>query len=401
MAILSIEVCGLEFKNSVWLASGEPTYTFDKMKRGIDAGAGAVVAKSYTNGAEEKRQSDLAKYAFLGYDRRPTYGKHVPKFFTNYSRMGLVQKSEDEWFEELEKAEGYALAHDSHVIGSIFGSTDVEEMNRLAKKMEQIGLKMVEMDLACPHPDEMVAKGALLRATQDYCHVTKGIVEGVSIPVFIKLSPQQPDLVATAMGVKKVGAAGVTCHNRFLGFAIDIDNAKPLIWGWAGVGGPWMLPISLRWVSKIYQAMPDFPILSTSGPYDWEDVVQFHMAGATAVQFCSTIMVKGYSVISDSIKGLNQFLDRKGYKSVQEIVGVATRATHTYQEMYTLLGYMEKASVDQERCISCGKCLEICWYDGMEYKDGSYRVDEANCKGCRNCMVVCPIEGCVSMKTVS
>jgi len=95
MADLNVEIYGIKFKNSVWLASGEPTYSFDKMKRGIDAGAGAVVAKSYTNGPEEKRMADLAKYAFLGYDRRPVYGKNIPKFYTNYSRMGLVQKSED------------------------------------------------------------------------------------------------------------------------------------------------------------------------------------------------------------------------------------------------------------------------------------------------------------------
>jgi len=162
-----------------------------------------------------------------------------------------------------------------------------------------------------------------------------------------------------------------------------------------------MLPISLRWVSKIYQALPNFPILSSSGPYDWEDVVQFHMAGASVVEFCSTIMVKGYSVISDAINGLNKFLDTKGYKSVRDIVGVATRAAYTYEEMHTLPGYLEKASIDSEKCISCGKCLEICWYDGLEYRDGVYSVNEAKCKGCRNCKAICSIEGCITMKTVT
>jgi len=400
MADLSVEIAGVRFKNPVMLASSEVTENFDKMKLGIDAGAGAVVAKSYCNGPEEKKQTDLAKYTFLGYDRRPAYGKNIPKLFTNYSRTGLIQKSEDEWFEELEKTEKYAVGHDAYVIGSVFGVTDVAEMNRLVKKMEQIGLKMVEIDLACPHPDEMKAKGALLKDSQDYFSVTKGIVEGISIPVIIKLSPQQADLVPTAMGVKEQGAAGVTCHNRTLGFVVDIDKAEPLIWGWAGVGGPWMLPIALRWVSKIYQADPSFPIFGSSGAYDWEDVVQFIMAGASAVEFCSSVMAKGYSIIRNAVQGLDKFMDAKGYKSVQDIIGVATRAAYSYEEMYTLAAYKEKASVDVDKCIGCGKCLEVCWYDAMQYSDGVYTVNEANCKGCRNCKAICPVEGCITIRTI-
>lgn len=408
MADLSVEVAGVRFKNPIWIASGEPTSTFDKMKRGIDAGAGAVVAKSYCGayltGHEQKRQMPLAKFVMLGYDRRPVYGKNIPKFYTNYCRSGVIQwcnVGEDDWIEELAKTQEYAAKSDAHVIGSIFGSKVIEDMTRLARKMEQAGLKMLEVDLGCPNVEKMKEKGALLKTSQDYFDIAREIVKSVSIPVIIKLSPQQADLAATAKGVKEAGAAGVTCQNRFLGLCIDIDNAKPYIWGWAGVGGPWMLPISIGWVSRIYDTVPGLPILGSNGPYDWQDAVQFHMAGASVVEFCSTVMVKGFSVIKRVIRGLDDFLDAQGYQSVRDIIGIATEASHNYDQMYSIPEYREKALVDEELCISCGKCLEVCWFDAMVVTDGVYQVNEANCQGCYNCRVVCPVEKCITIRTAA
>jgi formate dehydrogenase beta subunit len=371
VADLSVDIAGVRFKNSVWISSSEVTEDFDKMKRSIDMGAGAVVAKSYTANKAVRKQTDLAKYMFLGYDRRPVYGQNIPKFYTNYCRSGIgrLEVSEDDWLEELTKTQQYAEKFGAQVIGSVFGETDVNDMIRVAKGIEQTGIKIIELDLGCPQPEEMEIQGGLLKASQEYIDVTKAVVSSVSLPVFIKLSPQQSDLVVTSKAVIEAGAAGVTCHNRFLGFCIDIDKAEPYIWGWAGVGGPWMLPISLRWVSKIYMDNPNVPVLGSSGVYDYEDVVQYHMAGATAIEFCSTIMVKGYSVVREIVEGLNGFLDAKGYKSVRDIIGVATRASHSYAEMYTLPAYQQRSSIDAAKCIHCGSCLEVCWYGGVEQQE--------------------------------
>ena len=260
---------------------------------------------------------------------------------------------------------------------------------------------MVELDLACPQGEELHDKGGIVKASDMYISITKKVVDSVSIPIFPKLSPQQSDLAATAKAVKEVGAAGVTCHNRFLGFAVDIDNAKPYIWGWAGVGGPWMLPISLRWVSKIYADDHDSLILGSSGVYDWQDAVQYHMAGASAVELCSTVMVKGYRVIRGIIQGLNSFLDAKGYSSVRDIIGVATKASYTYEQMLTLPEYQQRSVIDPDLCVRCGKCSEVCWYDAIITNDGLASSNEVTCKGCHNCMVICPVPGCITMKTVS
>lgn len=383
MADLSVNIAGVRFKNPVWTSSSEVTENFDKMKRAFDMGAGAVVAKSYTNSYEYRRATDIAKFCFIGEDRRPVYGRDVPKLYTNYCRTGIgpVEETEDGWFEELEKILKYAKQCDGQVVGSVFGSTDVDEMVRLSKKMEQVGIPMIELDLACPQGEELHDKGGIVKTTDLYTDITRRVVESVSIPVFPKLSPQQSDLAVTAQSVKDVGAAGVTCHNRFLGFMVDIDKAEPNIWGWAGVGGPWMLPVSLRWVSKIAADNPDLFILGSSGAYDWEDVVRFLMSGASAVEFCSTVMAKGFWIIRKAVEGLNDFLDAKGYKGVQDIIGVATRTSHTYEQMFTLPGYKEKSTIDQDLCIHCGKCHEICWYYAIERQPGT---------GVAPCTEACP-----------
>ncbi len=383
MADLSVNIAGVRFKNPVWTSSSEVTENFDKMKRAFDMGAGAVVAKSYTNSYEYRKATDIAKYCFIGEDRRPVYGRDVPKLFTNYCRTGIgpVEETEDGWFEELEKIQKYAKLCDGQVVGSVFGSTDIDEMIRLSKKMEQVGIPMIELDLACPQGEELHDKGGIVKTTDLYSDITRRVVENVSIPVFPKLSPQQSDLAVTAQSVKNVGAAGVTCHNRFLGFMVDIDKAEPNIWGWAGVGGPWMLPVSLRWVSKISADNPDLFILGSSGAYDWEDVVRFLMSGASAVEFCSTVMAKGFWIVRKAVEGLDDFLDAKGYKGVQDIIGVATRTSHTYEQMFTLPGYKEKSTIDQDLCIHCGKCHEICWYYAIERQPGT---------GVAPCTEACP-----------
>jgi hypothetical protein len=101
MADLSINIAGITFKNSVWMASGEPTATYDKMKRAIDAGVSAVVAKSYCGayetGHEQKRPMPLAKFCFLDHDRRVVWGKQIPRFYMNYTHILRT------WFDRQKK----------------------------------------------------------------------------------------------------------------------------------------------------------------------------------------------------------------------------------------------------------------------------------------------------------
>ncbi|OGP89701.1 MAG: hypothetical protein A2156_00640 [Deltaproteobacteria bacterium RBG_16_48_10] len=405
MADMMVEVAGVKFKNPIWLASGEPTWGFERMKRGIDGGAGGLVAKSLNVPPPEMRGVYQGKRICVFDEKhQPVQKGKIPRSFTLYYRAVRpgFPDHEDEWIEELEKSEKYAVQHDAHVIGSLT-TMPTEDQRRVSKKMEQIGLKILEIDAGCPHFDEYTGdeyRGGnetlvTARTLNDLIRKVKPVTEVVTIPVFVKLSPMAySDLVSmTRWAVEKCGAVGVTCHNRFTGLMIDIETGKPYLQGYAGVGGPWMLPLSLRWVGRIHQTMPKVPILGSSGAYDWQDVVSFLMAGASVGQFCSTVMCKGYKVIKEAITGMNKFLDRKGYKAVREIIGMASEAALSYEEIAKLPEYTShprKASVDIQKCIVCEKCLETCWFDAMRKSEGTLKVHRKNCTGCGNCEIVCP-----------
>src|SRR5680860_959737 len=194
-------------------------------------------------------------------------------------------------------------------------------------------------------------------------------------------------MVHMVRGVREAGAAAVTLTNRFMGFAVDVEQARPYIYGWAGVGGPWVKPLTLRWVSKSYAAMPDLPIAGSNGAYGGTDVIEFMMSGATVVEMCSSIMLNGFEHISTVVREVEQFMDRNGYATASELVGIATAAAHTYEEIRAL--GRERAEIDRELCIDCGICEEHCYYDAIAEQGGEY-VILPECRGCGICSCVCP-----------
>ena len=104
-------------------------------------------------------------------------------------------------------------------------------------------------------------------------------------------------------------------------------------------------------------------------------------------------MCKGYTVLTDAVKGLEEFLKRKGYESVRDIVGIASQKIRSYEDLAKLPEYSvnpRKAWVNREKCIECGKCFETCWFGAIEKSTESFAVCKNACTGCGNCEIVCP-----------
>ena len=396
MADLRVDFCGVRFKNPVLAASAEPTLSAENMKRVIETGAGGMVAKTVTDSKAMRRLTRMSKWRYLDEQHNVCRGK-VPRLFTFYGRSGLAEEEPGEWMEELKEARAAAEQNGCVPIGSVGGTTP-ENWALLSRMVEDTGVPLIELNFGCPHPSEMKGAHTGMLVGQDKeaaSEITHAVVRAVKTPVIVKLTPQVADVVEMARAVKEAGASAVTIINRFVGFCLDIETAKPYIHGWAGVGGPWVKPLTLRWVSKVHTAL-DIPISGTNGAYDWKDAVEFMMSGASNVQICSVVMLKGYDYLAEVIQGLDQFLDRKGYKSAKEIIGIAAKAALSYGEMEGLPP--ERAVINKDLCTDCQRCLRSCFYNVIQVKESRVTIGE-DCRGCGICTCVCPAPGAVTLQT--
>ena len=397
MADLSIDFCGVNFKNPIAAASAEPTLNADNMKKCIDTGAASVIAKTMTDSPAMRELTTRAKWRFLNEKHEVCHGK-VPRGFSLYSRSGLAIEQPKEFMKEITETVRYAEKNNAVVIGSI-GSTEIDGWVELAKQMEGGGVPLLELNFGCPHPKLMPGVRTGMNVGQDFnygCEITAAVSKAVKVPVIIKVTPQVTDLVQFSGMLKDAGAQAVTLTNRFIGFVPDIETGKPMIYGKAGVGGPWTKPLTLRWINEVRKAFGDeLYITGTNGAYDWRDVVSFIMSGAHIVQMCSAVMCYGYSWLEKQVEGLETFMDEKGYKTIDDILGIATDACIEYSEMPA-----EKATVDEEMCVNCGMCLKACFSDAMQQGEEKAFVKEENCVGCGGCYSVCPVKGTIEMHQV-
>src|SRR5262249_3902141 len=176
------------------------------------------------------------------------------------------------------------------------------------------GLAMVELNFGCPHPAMMpgVHGGSMIGQEPDIAYeVVRAVKEVCSIPVVVKLTPDQSRPLDVARRVREAGADGVTATNRFTGFAVDIEPGEPHLAGPAGIGGPWTKPLSLRWVHRIYTEL-GMPITGSNGIYDHRDIVEFIMTGAGLVQIGSVLINKGIKLLAKGVEGLGAFKGQDG-----------------------------------------------------------------------------------------
>jgi dihydropyrimidine dehydrogenase (NAD+) subunit PreA len=134
----------------------------------------------------------------------------------------------------------------------------------------------------------------------------------------------------------------------------------------------------------------------------WKDAVDFIALGASNVQVCTAAMVYGFKIVEDMKTGLSNFLDEKGMNSVQELVGKAVPSVTDWK--YLNLNHVDKAVIDQDKCIKCGRCHIVCEdtaHQAIEYSNNGggrvFTVNDDECVGCNLCVSVCPVVDCISM----
>lgn len=391
MAEMSVEFCGLRFKNPIIVSSIEPTNSVERLKKCLDAGAAGAIVKTLTDIPSMATLTKHSKYAILNETGEVIKGK-VPRNYVFYSRSGYSSTMYQDWAPYLKEAQAYAEKKEAHIMASV-GAQSLDTWASISKMAEECGVKMVELNLGCPHTTQMrgIETGVLIGQVPELAaQVVERVVESVKIPVMVKLTPEADNLTEVARSVKEAGATAVTVNSRFTGFAVNIETGVPYIGGPAGVGGPWIKYVTLRWVHEIYSKL-GMPIAGSNGIFDWRDAIAFVMSGARIMQVGSVLMLKGYDWLNKMIQEIESFLDEYGYKDIQSIYGMASKqAVKTYDDKSQMKGIC--AVIDEEKCTRCWNCVQSCFYDALSKGDDEVIIQPENCIGCELCFNVCPFD---------
>jgi len=301
---LRVKLAGLSLANPTMLASGILGYSAETLKGIVEGGASAVVTKSV--GLKPRN----------GY-ANPTV---VQVACGLINAMGLPNSGIDEFTREIKEAKAVLSVP---VIVSVYGFS-ADEYAVVAEKAVEAGADAVELNVSCPHVKETGVE--IGQNPKVLAEVVRKVKKVVDKPVFVKLSPNVADIAEIAETAVEAGADVITAINTVKAMAIDIETAKPILGNKrGGLSGPAIKPVAVRCVYDIYERVK-VPIIGCGGITSWRDAVEFMLAGASAVQIGTAIALKGPNVFKSVAKGIDAYLKRKGFRSVNEIVGLAHRS---------------------------------------------------------------------------
>ena len=294
------QIAGLKLANPTMLAAGILGYTGLSMKRVIDTGAGAVVTKS------------------MGMEPREGYGNPtvVQTKSGLLNAMGLPNPGIAHFKEEMIELKKI----EAPTIFSIYGFSP-EDFANVAQTAIKIGADAIELNVSCPHVKKagaQVGSDPLLLT-----EIVKQVKKQVNKPVIVKLTPNVTDITEIAKAAQKAGADALTVINTVKAMAIDTQTARPILANkYGGLSGPAIKPIGVRCVYDIYSSVK-IPIIGCGGISNWQDAIEYILAGACAVQIGTAIAYNDITVFKSVTEGINQYLEQKGYNNIKEIVGLA------------------------------------------------------------------------------
>jgi len=358
MANIKVNFAGLEYDNPVIVAAGPPSKDAEACVRAGKNGAAGVVTKTISSIAAEIPKPCMHDFK----------GKH----FLNTELWS--EESPEHWVEnEYARCKS---ANEPVIIGLGYVEADIRKLIPMVDEFAdayEISSHYVGRDLT-----PMLST---LRAAKELSDK----------PVFMKVSPGIENLSEVARQLEANGADGLVAINS-VGpcLSIDIETGKPHMgskngYGW--MSGAAIKPIAMRVVYELSAAV-EIPVFAVGGITKGEDVIEFIMAGATAVQVCTQAIVEGPKAFGRIVRETEKWLDDHGYDSLDDIRGIAGR----HLEKRTAPNYVTTPpSVSKEKCIGCGICADLCPYHAIHINENKLAlIDSDKCFGCGVCVSKCP-----------
>jgi dihydropyrimidine dehydrogenase (NAD+) subunit PreA len=404
MVDLSIDCGGIKSPNPFWLASAPPTNSSYQVCKAFEAGWGGAVWKTIG----EPVMNVCNRYGSVDYNGQKILGLNNIELISdrpievNLREIGETKK----------------LWPDRAVIASLMVESKREVWHDIVKRTIDTGCDGIELNYGCPHGMSERGMGSAVGQVPEYCQmITEWVMEVSTIPVLVKLTPNVGDIRFPGRAAKRAKAHGISLINTIntiMGIDLDTFELKPSVGGKGGHGGyagPAVKPIALNMVSQIaLDPEINLPISGIGGISTWRDALEFILLGASSVQVCTAVMHYGFRIVEDMAEGLTNWMEEKGYASLDQVRGKSLPRIHDFGNLNLL--FKAVARIDESKCIQCNLCYVACEDTAHQCIDlvpqaaagkGSTevknqpKVREEDCVGCRLCFIVCPVEGCISM----
>ena len=301
---LSVDVAGMALRNPIMTASGTFGYGAEFAPYMDLQSIGAIVTK--------------------GLSLRPQAGNATPRIIETPAGMlnaiGLQNVGIDAF---VEKKVPFLRTVNTPCIANFFGNT-VEEYAEMARRLDAIPeVAGLEMNISCPNVkcggiqfgSDPVSAATVVAACRAVCNK----------PLIVKLSPNVTDVVAMARACVDAGADSLSLINTLVGMAIDVKTRRPVLANTTGgLSGPAIKPVALRMVWQVAQAVK-VPLIGIGGIMSATDVVEFLLAGATAVQVGTASFVTP-GIAQTIAEDLEQWMQDNGVHDVRELIGGLLRA---------------------------------------------------------------------------
>ena len=296
--MLERNISELKLKSPLILASGILGVSYSTMKRLVDVGIGAITTKSI--GPKPRK----------GYNNPSIIEVNQGTFLNS---VGLGNPGIDNFITEIKEIKKFKFP----LIVSVFGDS-IESYLEVALKAEQAGADAIEINISCPH-----AKVSSIGIDKQLTFsIVKSMKKELNVPLFVKLNPNVTNIGEIALAAQNGGADAVVAINTLAAMVVDINTKRPILsHGSGGLSGKAIHSIAVKKVYDLYKIL-EIPIIGCGGASNWQDVIEFILVGASAVQI-GTVLYQGFDIITDIINGLKKYLKDNDYSSISELKGLA------------------------------------------------------------------------------
>ncbi len=300
MADISVNIAGIQMNSPVMTASGTFGYGIEFADFVDFREIGAVIVKGTT--------------------LHPREGNDYPRMVETASGMlncvGLQNKGADYFcthiYPEIKNLP-------TNMIVNVSGSSPEDYAECAARIDELEAIPAIELNISCPNVKQ---GGMAFGVTPDgAASVVRAVRQAYHKPMIVKLSPNVTNIADIALAVQDAGADAISCINTLMGMVIDIERRRPVLSiATGGMSGPCVKPVAVRCVWQVAKAVT-IPVIGLGGIMTAADAIEFLLAGASAIEIGTANFIDPAVTMKVS-RGINEWLDAHGCRSVQEIVGM-------------------------------------------------------------------------------